>query len=666
MNLILPLACSTLRNPLRLCRAEAGSKNKARLFSLLITVALFTFTEQVNAATIPVTTNADSGAGSLREAIAAANSNADPDVIKFDFSGIIQLESPLPDLVHELQIRGARATALIVEPKPGVKCRIFTVATGATVTISDITIRNGIRTSNIVGGNGNGGGVHNSGTLTLRRCEIRGNQAIGANNSNGNGGIGRGGGIYNSGTGTLTLDHCTVAENRAAGGAGSTNSGLGGPGEGGAIYNVGRLTILSSTVSTNLALGGKGNSFGASNGGGLFSGIAPVNPVLTSCTVSNNTADFGGGLSSGSQPCTIRSTILAENSAAIGPECSGSLNSHDYNLIQSTSGCSISGQTGHNVIDTPADIGPLQNNGGPTRTHALLSGSPAIGNGDDAIVNAPLNITTDQRLVTRNVGGVDIGAFEFGGQQVPSEDFNGDGKPDLTLFRSSDRKTALWYLTGTVFAGSAYGPTPPAGWAVVDCGDFNRDGQTDYLLFNSSTRQMATWFLANAALIGAANGPTLPEGWTLVGGGDFTGDTGREYLLFKPATGQTGIWLLDGPTIAGAYYGPTVPAGWSLVGAADFGGNPLYDDYLLYHAATRKTAVWFLDGFAFDHGTYGPIAPSGWAVVGVADFNTNDKPDLVFFNASTRETAIWYLNGTTFVSAAYGPPLPSGWQLVSP
>ena len=672
MNTILQLAFRSRSTSSGHHSVAADSRNKAFLLILVLASGLFGFSPNGGAARIPVTTNADSGAGSLRAAITAANANPDPDIIEFEFAGIIQLASALPQLLHELQIVGLRATANSVQPVSGVQCRIFAVATGATVTISDLTIRNGVRALTVVGGNGVGGGIFNAGKLTLRRCEIQGNQAIGANNpnSNGNGGSGRGGGIYNQSDGTLTVDHCTVAGNRAEGGSGNASSGTGGLGLGGGIYNEGALTIVSSTLSSNTAEGGSGDTDGAAYGGGLYSRDTPVVPSLISCTISNNiSSGSGGGVLISNSACSARNSILAQNTAPEKPDCAGTIVSEDYNLIQNTTGCTVTGQTSHNIVDELAYLGALANNGGPTRTHALTIDSPARDNGDDTIINAPLNITTDQRLLTRKDGGVDIGAYEAAASPVPPEDFNGDQKLDYALFRSSDRKTAIWYLNGPAFAGSSYGPTLPGGWQLIDCGDLNGDAQSDYLLFNSATRRTAMWFLANATLIGGEYGPTLPEGWVPVGTGNFIADTDREYLFFKPATRQTAIWTVDGSTVLAAKYGPTLPAGWSLVGAGNFGGNALYDDYLLYNPATRQTAVWLLDagaGYTLSDSAYGPTAPSGWEVLGTGDFNANNRSDLVLVNTNTRKTAIWYLNGATYVSGVFGPTLPDGWQLISP
>jgi cysteine-rich repeat protein len=105
-------------------------------------------------------------------------------------------------------------------------------------------------------------------------------------------------------------------------------------------------------------------------------------------------------------------TILADNA---GPDCQGAVTSRGFNLIANTSGCAFEGDTSGDLLDKPANLGPLQDNGGPTFTHALLTGSAALdaaspdvpGSGDPACE------ATDQRNVTRPQGArCDIGAFE--------------------------------------------------------------------------------------------------------------------------------------------------------------------------------------------------------------------------------------------------------------
>ncbi|HMG06847.1 MAG TPA: choice-of-anchor Q domain-containing protein, partial [Chthoniobacterales bacterium] len=142
--------------------------------------------------------------------------------------------------------------------------------------------------------------------------------------------------------------------------------------------------------------------------------------TITNTTISGNSAGAGGGLhvSSGKS----RNTIVASNTSADGPDVKGALASEGFNLVGNNSGATISNAQPSDQIGTAASpidplLGPLQDNGGPTFTHALLAGSPAIDKGESS------GSTTDQRGFGRPVDipeianapggdGADIGAFE--------------------------------------------------------------------------------------------------------------------------------------------------------------------------------------------------------------------------------------------------------------
>jgi hypothetical protein len=247
----------------------------------------------------------------------------------------------------------------------------------------------------------------------------------------------------------------------------------------------------------------------------------------------------------------------------------------------------------------------------------------------------------------------------------PGTDFNGDSKQDYVLYNGSTRHTAVWYLNNNVFAGSAFAPTLPAGWNVIDVADFNGDDSPDYALFNATTRQTAIWYLSGATFISAAFGPTLPSGWALVAVGDFNGDCKPDYVLYRASTRQTAVWYLNNNVFAGGAFGRTVPAGWNLAGVADFNRDGK-TDYLLFNASTRQSVIWYLSGVTFVTAAAGPTIASGYQLIGVADFNGDGKPDYVLYNPSTRRTAIWYLNNNVFAGSAFGPILPAGWNLVAP
>lgn len=255
---------------------------------------------------------------------------------------------------------------------------------------------------------GMGGGINNFGTLTLNNSLVTGNVSSWM-----------GGGIYNHNT--LTLNNTTVSGNSAGSG------GSGGGGGAGIENYSGTATLNNSTVSDNTIIGslqGSGisnfdtvilnNSTVSGNKGGSGSGIYVfVGSVeLNNSTVSNNQYE---GIVNQAGQVRLHNTIIAGNGSK---DCfndtsySGTITSYGYNLIGDGTFCAFALNTGDQVGTSVNPINPhltpLQNNGGPTFTHALVDGSPAISAGDPAICP-----TIDQRGVARPVGAhCDIGAYE--------------------------------------------------------------------------------------------------------------------------------------------------------------------------------------------------------------------------------------------------------------
>src|SRR6516162_9517076 len=168
--------------------------------------------------TFTVTNLLDTGAGSLRAAVAAANANPGADDIAFTVTGSIALTSGELDITDSLTVNGPGASALTVSGN-GVS-RVFGIAGAPTVLITGLTIANGWTI------NSPGGGISmTGGTLTLDHVTVSGNYAVGAPGGYDSTygvysvGDGVGGGLIVAG-GTLTLDHSTVSGNYAIGGAG--------------------------------------------------------------------------------------------------------------------------------------------------------------------------------------------------------------------------------------------------------------------------------------------------------------------------------------------------------------------------------------------------------------------------------------------------------------
>lgn len=387
------------------------------------------------AGTFPVQNADNSGPGSLRAAINRANSNPGGDLITFapNVRGSIILKNVLPELRGGLEIQGPGARGLTVRRSVvAEKFRVFTVAESANVTVSGLRLSRGHAI-------GEGGGIRNMGTLTLKGVDVSANRASGG-----------GGGVYSQ-DGTLTVERGTFSGNIAPGGGGIFNSrsdttitdstfsgNRGTAGHGGGIANYGQLTVEGSTFSGNSAFGTgggiggcaaaarltvrnstfSGNTTQESPGGGIY-GCRTM--VIEANTITNNEAPQGGGIffdfGFPERRAYLRMNIVAGNEALEGPDAytaeGATFTSQGYNLIRDPSGAVGFGET--DLTNTRAGLDPqgLQDNGGPTRTIALVADSPAL----DAVERGCPPPETDQRGVSRPQVGdgtarCDIGAFE--------------------------------------------------------------------------------------------------------------------------------------------------------------------------------------------------------------------------------------------------------------
>lgn len=410
------------------------------------------------------------GQTSLREAVCAANSNPGADSITFSVNGTFALTGSANednggtgdlDIKQSLTITGNGTANTVLDGSANE--RIFDVFPSAASTfgISDMTLQNGETrvTSFREGGaiylhnnvtttmtsvsvinnfSGANGAIENRGNLTITDCRFVNNQTI-----TGSGTL-TGGAIHNAGP--MSIDRSTFQANlvRGEGGAIATTTGVavtvsitnstfleneasvagGGLGNGGAISttgNQGTINITNSTISGNRADNNGGGAYFVTPGGGTG------NVVLSNVTVANNTADndnngtgAGGGLTQNTAAVTLRSTIVAGNfnsTAATRDDLSGAFNSaSSFNLIGDGTGstgivhAANNNQVGSNASPIAPLLGLLANNGGPTETHALLAGSPAIDTGSN-----PTGVSFDQRGTpfARTVGtSTDVGAFE--------------------------------------------------------------------------------------------------------------------------------------------------------------------------------------------------------------------------------------------------------------
>ncbi len=354
--------------------------------------------------TVTVQNTADNGVGSLRKALSVVCVGG---TINFDpaLAGqtITLLSGPLA-LGKNVTIDASAAPGLSLSGNNA--DRVLIVNAGTTATVKYLTVRNGF-------GWQLAGGILNNGSLTLDHVTVTQNVMATDAGDFWQGG----GGIYNGDSSTLNLIDSSVTDNNARWSGGgvysffnstttivrSTISGNTAGDVGGGIRSLGNMTITNSTISGNASTGW--------HGGAIFHTDGTME--IVNSTIANNrgpewapSAIFNGSFGGPAPTLTLTNTIISGNQWYACEHWTGAniLISGGNNLIQDdTCNPIASDKIGVNPL-----LGALADNGGPTWTHALLAGSPAIDAGNAAACPA-----TDQRGVVRPQGAqCDIGSYE--------------------------------------------------------------------------------------------------------------------------------------------------------------------------------------------------------------------------------------------------------------
>jgi hypothetical protein len=292
-----------------------------------------------------------------------------------------------------------------------------------------------------------GGGVRSRGALTLTQTALIGNIAAGGTGSGGNVSLRDSQSL--SAPSTLGMGGCTLGAGSAANGAGlfvglnttanvfATSFELNvATALGGGLCNQGTATVDDSTFSDNEASSGGGaHNFrtlalkkctvsanrASQNGGGLnLSGLNGARCTIDACTIAGNRALDGGGVyrdgQFGAPVVEIKNTLLAENRRANTGQWQNSAGTYPFASsgfnVDTDGTCALGAGSHAGTIAFPlyAGLGPLQSNGGPTRTHALLYCSAAHCRGDVAHMDGTNN-DYDQRGFLRDLPR-DVGAFD--------------------------------------------------------------------------------------------------------------------------------------------------------------------------------------------------------------------------------------------------------------
>lgn len=496
--------------------------------------------------------------------------------------------------------------------------------------VSDTIISGNDGRQNNVGGLSTDGG----GIVNLRRLTVSNNMGTGIS-------VRQVGGIF-------TLIDSTVSGNTLRDYSGFLGEG------GGGIITSGESTAPIKIINTTIS----GNTV-PDVGGGIYNftfGLELINSTVVNNTVTN-TGGFtgGGGIYDGEQlrsggngflfRVKLQNSIIAGNSAAIGPDLRSGFDSAGYNIIGNTANTNGSTANTGDLFNVNPQVGALANNGGPTQTHALLAGSPAINAGSNALAvdQNGVALRFDQRgaCYNRRVGGrTDIGAYEFGAVQLGGKnaafDFDGDCRTDAGIFRPNAGE--WWYFRSSDQSNRAFNFGQSTD--KIASADFTGDGKSDVAFFRPSSGE---WFILRSEdgsfysfPFGTATDIPTPA--------DFDGDGKADPAVFRPSSAT---WFI----IRSSDGGMTITqfgANGDLPVAADYDGDGK-TDLAIYRPSNGS---WWLNRsqaglIVANFGTASDKTVQ-------ADYTGDGKADVAFYRPSTQEWFVLRSEDFSFYSAPFG------------
>jgi hypothetical protein len=649
----------------------------------------------------------------LRYAIQQANADSAIGISDSIFFDIAQMSSDTITLTQgDFELKaGSGTTTINGLGQVALKGYAFQVDSGANVVLKGLTIENGESDYPPASGISNAGTLlvsnctlssngydwavlYNTGTMTVSNSSISNNATSGIGN-----------------TGTMTVSNCTVSGNSYGG-----------------ITNTGTMTVSSSTISNN-SLGGFENWYSgamtvtnstisgnnAVDGGG-FSNLGTL--TVSNSTVCNNSAHFAPGIlspaSSGGR-LTLVNTIVAGNSSATGAsdDLSGLSGDSAHNFIADRSpilGGGISNGVNGNRIGVDPKLASPGNNGGPTQTVALRTGSPAIGAGGGvtslaagvnsatattlSVANAaaiastpgsyPILIDGEEMLVTnvdltantltvvRGYNGTTAVSHSSAAQVFLATDQRGFSRPltpDVGAYQTPFSLPVVLHADGSLFLGTGPGTLlSPAGTILAASTALDGAGRQDVFAITAAGRNL--W-------------EHTPAGWALLSTGSFAqvsaASTAASDAVVFAVLADNSLWE----------HSSLFPGGWRMLSP---GGTILSISAVTDAAGNDDVFAITADRHLWEH------TPSGWAMLSVGSFGQisaglNGAGQAVLYGVLT-DNSLWEYNpafnigvnlrllspaGTILSASAAGPDQvfaitadghlwqhnPSGWSLTS-
>ncbi|WP_157828038.1 FG-GAP-like repeat-containing protein [Paraglaciecola sp. MB-3u-78] len=580
----------------------------------------------------------------------------DPDKWLYEIVKVVTTDDRGTGSLREMLNTYPPGTTIIFDPS----------LSGATIVLDSGLVAEGeiIDASNLangltIDGNGNGPVFSTDGDVTFNSLTITG----------GSGEIG--GGIDNSGN--LTLLNSTLHDNSAVYG-------------GGAIFNGGELKVVNSTFYNNRSLGYGGF------GGAIYNNAG--NLTLVNSTIVGNEGKFGGGIyhELGSPWfISLENTIVAGNTADVGAD----IYVYDENKIIKTSGHNLIGDNSSvaswfaegELVGSAANpmdpmLGDFGDNAGPTYTMLPLTGSPLINSGISQ-ENTP---SVDQRGLLRISGlFIDIGAVEL--QQQGSDDNDSDGIADaidpdddndsvldnndaypliaIGDYVDTDNDGAPDLCNAACISLGMAADTDDDNDGVLDVddaypldvtqsknttqqkvkNDVDGDGNSDLLWRSEAKGWNFLWSMDGVKTKQAKPiNVVQDDGWLMAGQGDYDADGHSDILWRNTLTGLNFIYLMDGLNIKAKQVLNYVDAPqWELRGSGDFNGDGK-GDVLWRNVDRGDTWFYMMDGLSI--GTNQPslwVTDLNYKIAAIGDINGDGTDDVIWRNQVTGVNYIWIM-----------------------
>lgn len=668
--------------------------------AIVAVAAVLLSTATLEAATYTVTTTADSGAGSLRQAILDANANPGTDTINFAIGSGNQTIGPatdLPEVTDPVIIDGTTQPGYAGTPLIGVTSSVsnatFKITAGNStlrgMRFVDVVVElrtagsNTIAASLFFASTRCGFFLYNShdntlgGTTAADSNSFGGASALCIDSSNnnlvkGNSISGRFYGLSMGGTGNLIGGTEAGAGNTIGGGYVALS--LGGTGnsvKGNVIDGAGRRS--GGTVNAGITVYGSNNTIG-----GLEAGAANIisntsggsGITFTSATATGNAIlsnSIYGNTHKGINLLVQEVNTSLPNDALDAD--SGANNRQNYPQI-----CSVV-QSGQNIVIS----GRLHSTPNMQFTIQFFSNDPVNGSCQGKTFLGTTTVTTNasgdapftatvpgsaNTLISSTATDANNNTSELSPctRCLAPNDFNGDGNSDIFWRNTTTGENTLWLMNSRTIIGGGNIPAAPQEWQPW-LGDYNGDGRTDIFWRNVNNGGTGVWFLNGIAISGGGNLPSMTAEWHPLPG-DFTGDGKYDLLWRNINTGEQVLWGARSGfppfEVLGNTPGTTAGVEWQRR-AGTLNGDSMFDIFWR-NSTNGGNSFWYMDGRTIIGG--GNLWPAGsqWTP-SFGDSNGDGRSDILWRDSNTGELTFWFMSGGTIIDGGNIPPAGSPWVL---